>query len=47
MMFEQLGPWMRMIVYLKNKNGKYIRELNLDEAEGSVELFATWIDPLE
>ena len=35
MMFEQLGPWMRMIVYLKNKDGKYIRELNLDEAERS------------
>ena len=45
MMFEQLGPWMRMIVYLKNKDGKYIRELNLDEAEGSEELFATWIEP--
>ena len=38
MMFEQLGPWMGMIVYLKNKTGKYIRELNLDEAEGSEEL---------
>ena len=35
MMFEQLGPWMRMMVYLKNKDGKYIRELNLDEAERS------------
>ena len=45
MMFEQLGPWMGMIVYLKNKECKYIRELNLDEAERSEELFATWIDP--
>ena len=35
MMFEQLGRWMGMIVYLKNKDGKYIRELNLDEAERS------------
>ena len=35
MMFDTLGPWMGMIVYLKMKDGKYVRELKLDEAEGS------------
>lgn len=43
-MFDTLGPWMGMIVYLKMKDGKYVRELKLDEAEGSEELCATWID---
>lgn len=44
MYFEGMGPWMGQIITIRTFDGKYLRELALEERTGDETLLATWID---
>ena len=44
MYFETSGAWMGRIIMIRTKAGNFLKNLNLDEAEGDEELTGTWID---